>query len=47
MVTKVWKKGEQKDHYIAGKDFLRNFHHFFEKMLRLERTLFAVDYATC
>lgn len=39
MVTKVWKKGERKDHYIAEKDFLKNFLHFFVKMLRLERSL--------
>ncbi|WP_246187723.1 GbsR/MarR family transcriptional regulator [Ornithinibacillus caprae] len=39
MVSKVWKKGERKDHYIAEKDFLRNFLNFFVKMLRLERGL--------
>ncbi|WP_171038027.1 GbsR/MarR family transcriptional regulator [Aquibacillus sediminis] len=39
MVTKVWKKGQRKDHYIAEKDFLRNFLSFFIKMLRLERGL--------
>ncbi|WP_188207721.1 GbsR/MarR family transcriptional regulator [Alkalibacillus aidingensis] len=45
MVTKVWKKGERKDHFIAEKDFLRNFINFFVKMLRLERNLImkAVD----
>ncbi|GAA0466394.1 transcriptional regulator [Alkalibacillus silvisoli] len=39
MVTKVWKKGERKDHFIAEKDFLRNFINFFVKTLRLERNL--------
>lgn len=41
MVTKVWKKGERKDHFIAEKDFLQNFINFFVKMLRLERSLIA------
>lgn len=39
MVTKVWKKGERKDHYIAEKDFLRNFINFFTKKIRQERQL--------
>ncbi|MET3682765.1 DNA-binding transcriptional regulator GbsR (MarR family) [Alkalibacillus flavidus] len=39
MVTKVWKKGERKDHFIAEKDFLRNFLTFFVKTLRTERNL--------
>ncbi|MCD8509396.1 MAG: transcriptional regulator [Bacillus sp. (in: Bacteria)] len=39
MVTKVWKKGERKDLYIAEKDFLKNFINFYVKMLRLERGL--------
>ncbi|WP_017187450.1 GbsR/MarR family transcriptional regulator [Alkalibacillus haloalkaliphilus] len=39
MVTKVWKKGERKDHFIAEKDFLRNFINFFVKTLRVERNL--------
>ncbi|SES62725.1 DNA-binding transcriptional regulator GbsR, MarR family [Oceanobacillus limi] len=39
MVTKVWKKGERKDHYIAEKDFLRNFITFFIKNIRQERNL--------
>lgn len=39
MVIKVWKKGDVKDHYIAEKDFLRNFIAFFKKKLRQERTL--------
>lgn len=39
MVTKVWKKGERKDHYIAEKDFLRNFHNYFAKKIRQERSL--------
>ncbi|WP_027965078.1 GbsR/MarR family transcriptional regulator [Halalkalibacillus halophilus] len=45
MVTKVWRKGERKDHFIAEKDFLRNFLNFFVKMIRLERNLItkAVD----
>lgn len=41
MVTKVWKKGNRKDHYIAEKDFLRNSLNFFVKMLRLERNLIS------
>ncbi|GEL77996.1 GbsR/MarR family transcriptional regulator [Tenuibacillus multivorans] len=45
MVTKVWKKGERKDHFIAEKDFLKNFLNFFVKMIRLERSLItkAID----
>ena len=39
MVIKVWKKGDIKDHYIAEKDFLRNFIAFFKKKLRQERNL--------
>lgn len=39
MVIKVWKKGDRKDHYIAEKDFLRNFINFFVKKLRQERSL--------
>ena len=39
MVIKVWKKGDIKDHYIAEKDFLRNFITFFKKKLRQERNL--------
>ncbi|MFD2043065.1 GbsR/MarR family transcriptional regulator [Ornithinibacillus salinisoli] len=39
MVTKVWKKGDRKDHYIAEKDFLRNFITFFIKNIRQERNL--------
>ncbi|TFB19609.1 transcriptional regulator [Filobacillus milosensis] len=41
MVTKVWKKGERKDHFIAEKDFLKNFLNFFVKMIRLERSLIS------
>ncbi|WP_153461705.1 MULTISPECIES: GbsR/MarR family transcriptional regulator [Sediminibacillus] len=41
MVTKVWKKGNRKDHYIAEKDFLKNFLTFFVKMLRMERSLIS------
>lgn len=37
MVVKVWKKGDRKDHYIAEKDFFKNFLSFMAKMLRLER----------
>ncbi|UCZ52442.1 transcriptional regulator [Bacillus shivajii] len=40
MVIKVWKKGERKDHFIAEKDFMRNFINFFVKNLRQERSLF-------
>lgn len=39
MVTKVWKKGDRKDHYIAEKDFLRNFMAYFIKKIRQERNL--------
>ncbi|MFZ3580193.1 GbsR/MarR family transcriptional regulator [Virgibacillus sp. DJP39] len=39
MVTKVWKKGERKDHFVAEKDFLRNFLNYFMKKLRQERNL--------
>ncbi|WP_342447749.1 transcriptional regulator [Lentibacillus salicampi] len=39
MVIKVWKKGERKDHFIAEKDFFRNFFTFFVKMLRQERNI--------
>lgn len=39
MVIKVWKKGETKDHYIAEKDFLKNFINFFTKKLRQERNI--------
>ncbi|RXI96397.1 transcriptional regulator [Anaerobacillus alkaliphilus] len=39
MVIKVWKKGDRKDHYIAEKDFLKNFINFFVKKLRQERSL--------
>lgn len=37
MVSKVWKKGDRKDHYIAEKDFFKNFLNFMVRMLRLER----------
>lgn len=39
MVTKVWKKGERKDHYLAEKDFLRNFNNYLTKKIRQERNL--------
>ncbi|ENH96517.1 putative transcriptional regulator [Gracilibacillus halophilus YIM-C55.5] len=39
MVIKVWKKGERKDHYVAEKDFLKNFMSFFIKKMRQERNL--------
>jgi len=39
MVIKVWRKGDVKDHYIAEKDFFRNYIAFFKKKLRQERNL--------
>ncbi|WP_407269942.1 GbsR/MarR family transcriptional regulator [Radiobacillus sp. PE A8.2] len=39
MVIKVWKKGDRKDHYVAEKDFLKNFIAFFIKKIRQERNL--------
>ena len=39
MVTKVWKKGERTDHFIAEKDFMKNFLNYFVKMIRLERSI--------
>lgn len=39
MVIKVWKKGDTKDHYIAEKDFFKNFINFFAKKLRQERNI--------
>lgn len=39
MVIKVWKKGDRKDHYIAEKDFMKNFLNFFVKKLRQEKSL--------
>ncbi|SES01226.1 GbsR/MarR family transcriptional regulator [Salipaludibacillus aurantiacus] len=39
MVIKVWKKGDRKDHYIAEKDFFKNFINFFVKKMRQERSL--------
>ncbi|MBP1949754.1 GbsR/MarR family transcriptional regulator [Virgibacillus litoralis] len=39
MVTKVWMKGDRKDHYVAEKDYLRNFITFFIKKIRQERNL--------
>ncbi|TMN21677.1 GbsR/MarR family transcriptional regulator [Lentibacillus cibarius] len=41
MVIKVWKKGDRKDHFIAEKDFFRNFFAFFVKMLRQERNIIS------
>ncbi|HLR63608.1 MAG TPA: transcriptional regulator [Lentibacillus sp.] len=41
MVIKVWKKGDRKDHYIAEKDFFKNFFAFFTKMLRQERNIIS------
>ncbi|GGK06030.1 HTH-type transcriptional repressor GbsR [Lentibacillus kapialis] len=41
MVIKVWKKGERKDHFIAEKDFFRNFFAFFVKILRQERNIIS------
>lgn len=44
MVVKVWKKGDRKDHYIAEKDFVKNFISFFVKNLRLERNIIVKAY---
>ncbi|GAA0609168.1 hypothetical protein GCM10009001_28310 [Virgibacillus siamensis] len=41
MVIKVWKKGNRKDHYIAEKDFFKNFFAFFVKKLRQERSIIS------
>jgi len=45
MVSKIWKKGERQDHYIAERDFFRNFIIYFVKKLRQENNLImkAVD----
>lgn len=45
MVSKIWKKGERQDHYIAEKDFFRNFINFFVKKLRQENNVImkAID----
>ncbi|GAB3056124.1 GbsR/MarR family transcriptional regulator [Virgibacillus ainsalahensis] len=39
MVTKVWKKGDRKDHYVAEKDYLRNFITYLVNKIRQERNL--------
>ncbi len=39
MVSKIWKKGQRQDHYIAEKDFFRNFIIYFVKMMRQENNL--------
>ena len=39
MVSKIWKKGQRQDHYIAEKDFFRNFIVYFVKMMRQENNL--------
>ncbi|WP_236838523.1 GbsR/MarR family transcriptional regulator [Caldalkalibacillus salinus] len=39
MVSKVWKKGDRKDHFIAEKDFFKNFMTFFVKNIRQERNI--------
>lgn len=39
MVTKVWKKNDRQDYYVAEKDFFRNFTVYFVKMLRKEHNL--------
>jgi DNA-binding transcriptional regulator GbsR (MarR family) len=39
MVSKIWKKGTRQDHYIAEKDFFRNFLNFYVKMIHKERNL--------
>lgn len=44
MITKVWKKGDRKDHYIAVKDFFKNFINFFVKQLRQERSIILKAY---
>lgn len=41
MVTKVWKKGQRKDHFRAEMDFLNNFLNFFVKMIRMERGIIS------
>ncbi|HET7578258.1 MAG TPA: transcriptional regulator [Bacillales bacterium] len=41
MVIKVWKKGSRKDHFIAEKDFFKNFFAFFIKKLRQERNIIS------
>ncbi len=41
MVSKVWKKGERKDHFIAEKDFMKNFLNYFVKMIRMERGIIS------
>src|SRR5699024_6214931 len=41
MVTKVWKKNEKQDYYVAEKDFFRNFIVYFVKMLRKENSLIS------
>lgn len=47
MVSKVWKKGQRQDHYIAEKDFFKNFIVYFVKMMRQENNLImkAVEHA--
>ncbi|TMN21807.1 transcriptional regulator [Lentibacillus cibarius] len=44
MITKVWKKGDRKDYYIAVKDFFKNFINFFVKQLRQERKIILKAY---
>lgn len=39
MVSKIWKKGEKQDHYIAERDFFWNFINYIVKKLRQEKNL--------
>lgn len=39
MVTKIWKKNDRRDYYVAEKDFFTNFIIYFVKMLRQENNL--------
>jgi len=39
MVSKIWKKGERQDHYIAERDFFWNFINYIVKKLRQEKNL--------
>jgi len=39
MVSKVWKKGQRKDYYVAEKDYLNNFMTYLTKKIRQERNV--------
>jgi len=39
MVTKIWKKNDRQDYYVAERDFFTNFIVYFVKMLRKENNL--------